>query len=164
MLYPKLLSIPTVFKLIHRGCFSISKIKARQGPRLDTNFRLVVCVLERRFCGMSSKTSHEPSKSNEEIVSGGCHCKGVRFQFSKPILMLGICHCGDCRKLTGATVFDTVVLPRSKLKMISDSTLKSYRSSEHGIRKFCDNCGCSVGGESEMEEFKDIVYIARGKC
>ena len=76
------------------------------------------------------------------MLSGGCHCGTIRYEMSGDTIHHALCHCTDCRKASGAPAVSWGLVPREGLK-ISGSP-KSYKSSEHGRRLFCGDCGTSL--------------------
>ena len=76
------------------------------------------------------------------MLSGGCHCGTIRYEMSGDTIHHALCHCTDCRKASGAPAVSWGLVPREGLK-ISGSP-KSYKSSEHGRRHFCPQCGTSL--------------------
>ena len=61
-----------------------------------------------------------------------------------PLKILVNCHCSMCRKTIGAAVGSYFLLPRDDLVLVESSTLTGYISSAHGVRHFCNRCGCSA--------------------
>lgn len=78
-----------------------------------------------------------------QTVSGSCLCGGVCYevdQFERGVIA---CHCSQCRKTSGHFVAATKAT-HENLRMISDKTLKWYRSSEIAERGFCSECGSNL--------------------
>lgn len=71
---------------------------------------------------------------------GGCLCGGVRFRVSGPPLDSGYCHCRMCQRNSGAPVVAWVTFPSSGFSWIKGES-REYASSEHGLRRFCGDCG-----------------------
>ena len=65
---------------------------------------------------------------------GGCSCGTVRFEVRGEPAKIGICHCLDCRKATGAAYVAYADWPRSAFS--STGEVRSYRG-----RSFCPSCG-----------------------
>jgi hypothetical protein len=80
--------------------------------------------------------------SDVHIHTGGCRCGAVRFEATAEPLSIGFCHCGDCRRATGAPVSAFVGFDADAVQL-SGSTLRSY---ENGAvtRSFCGLCGSPV--------------------
>lgn len=76
-------------------------------------------------------------------VTGSCLCGEVRYNVSYFERGVIACHCSQCRKTSGHYVAATQAL-NANLSIISDSTLKWYRSSEDAERGFCTECGSNL--------------------
>ncbi len=77
---------------------------------------------------------------NTSGVRGSCLCGGVAFVVAKFVRGVVACHCSQCRKTSGNYVAATKA-KNADIKMISDSTLSWFRSSETAERGFCNCCG-----------------------
>lgn len=76
-------------------------------------------------------------------VAGSCLCGSVRYEvdhFERGVIA---CHCSQCRKTSGHFVAATKA-KNTNLRMISDKTLKWYRSSQTAERGFCGLCGSNL--------------------
>lgn len=76
-------------------------------------------------------------------VSGSCLCGEVRYEVDEFMRGVIACHCKQCRKTSGHYVAATKAT-HDKFRMISDATLKWYRSSEKAERGFCSACGSNL--------------------
>lgn len=65
---------------------------------------------------------------------GGCSCGAVRFELRGEPLVVGICHCSECRKATGAVAMAYADWPRSAFTFTGEPR-------EHVGRCFCGVCG-----------------------
>jgi hypothetical protein len=81
-------------------------------------------------------------------ISGGCLCGAVRIVISGTPDRVGICHCLDCRKHTGAVFGSSAIFPLAAVAI-------SGPTSEYRGRHFCPTCGSSVfartGDEIEVQ-------------
>ncbi len=76
-------------------------------------------------------------------LAGHCHCGGVRFAVAAEALLgAGYCHCSICRRLSGAPVNAWVAADPAALAV--EGAPSWYRSSPHGRRAFCPNCGSQL--------------------
>jgi len=79
--------------------------------------------------------------ANEELHQGGCLCGAVRYRAvvgeSKTVAH---CHCGMCRKATGATFATWAEFPAENFEFIRGEP-KIFRSSDVAERAFCGSCG-----------------------
>ena len=78
-----------------------------------------------------------------EILEGGCLCGRIRYRIQGIPDHVGHCHCGNCRKVTGAA-FATFAWVEDKNMTWTGTAPKSYRSSELGRRGFCAHCGTTL--------------------
>ena len=75
---------------------------------------------------------------------GGCLCGKVRFEARGRPDRVGLCHCLDCRKHSGAPFAALAIFPQAAV--VITGTVGDY----HG-RCFCPFCGSSVFGRSGDE-------------
>lgn len=68
------------------------------------------------------------------VRRGGCSCGAVRFEVHGEPVLVGICHCLECRKATGAVAMVYAQWPRSAFSSTGDAR-------EHVGRSFCAICG-----------------------
>jgi hypothetical protein len=75
---------------------------------------------------------------------GGCLCGAVRFRVQGQPLRTGLCHCLDCRKVSGSFFSAFAIWPRTSF----DST---GEFATHAGRSFCKNCGGRVFSVTDAE-------------
>ncbi len=73
---------------------------------------------------------------------GGCHCGAVRYQIAGEPAHHALCHCGDCRRASGAPVVAWIAFADKGFSMQGETV--TYASSEHGRREFCPQCGTGL--------------------
>ncbi|MEY8097453.1 GFA family protein [Falsihalocynthiibacter sp. S25ZX9] len=88
-------------------------------------------------------------------MRGSCLCGGVSFELEGEMRDPIACHCSQCRKTSGHYWAATAV-PSNKLKLLSDSSLAWYRSSDYAQRGFCNKCGSSLFWKMEGEDKTSI--------
>ncbi|KAL1704048.1 Mss4-like protein [Schizophyllum commune] len=87
-----------------------------------------------------------PSKT-----TGSCLCGAVRFTFSGKPTATCLCHCLDCRKISGSTYSTNAMFPIDAVTLTS-GTPKGYTT--HGVSGkpitnfFCGDCGSTLWRES----------------
>ena len=82
--------------------------------------------------------------TENKYFDGGCYCGAVRFLLIGPLTPLLICHCDDCRRISGTSWAATSV-PDHCFKITSSSAaLRWYDSSSWAKRGFCTSCGSSM--------------------
>jgi len=91
--------------------------------------------------------------TNDRIFEGGCHCGSVRFTLIGPLRKILVCHCYDCRRLTGSS-WNAPRAFGGNMTIADDSTLSWYDSSPWARRGFCNKCGShmfyQLKNETEM--------------
>ncbi|KAI5887000.1 uncharacterized protein SCHCODRAFT_02640472 [Schizophyllum commune H4-8] len=90
--------------------------------------------------------AERPSKT-----TGSCLCGAVRFTFFGKPTATCLCHCLDCRKISGSTYSTNAMFPIDAVTLTS-GTPKSYTT--HGVSGkpitnfFCGDCGSTLWRES----------------
>ncbi|MDH4247469.1 MAG: GFA family protein [Deltaproteobacteria bacterium] len=82
-------------------------------------------------------------QENETMQEGGCLCGAIRYRVKGSSLSSEYCHCGMCRRASGAPVVvwvDYLVTQVTWLK--KEPAL--YRSSAQAQRGFCPHCGSAL--------------------
>jgi hypothetical protein len=69
--------------------------------------------------------------------TGGCLCGDVRLVASGRPYRVGLCHCLDCRKHSGALLGATAIFPEVAVTISGET--RAYAG-----RHFCPRCGSSV--------------------
>jgi hypothetical protein len=88
--------------------------------------------------------------------TGGCLCGAVRYRSRQPPQWASYCHCGMCRKVSGAPFMAFVQFPDGALRW-TDGEVNSYESSDGVVRRFCGACGSSLTFEAD-----GLTFIALG--
>ena len=73
--------------------------------------------------------------------AGGCHCGAVTLRASVPLQAPINCHCGLCRRLSGAAFTTWLSLPAEALEVRGADHLQAYRPTGNLERLFCSRCG-----------------------
>jgi hypothetical protein len=76
-------------------------------------------------------------------VKGGCHCGAIRYELQGSPNWSALCHCNDCRRHSGAPIVGWGAFPEAALRLVQGIP-RVYRSSEHGRRHFCADCGTGL--------------------
>ncbi len=79
--------------------------------------------------------------------TGGCLCGAVRFAATGSPYRVGLCHCLDCRKHSGAPFHASAIFPQGAVAIEGET--RAYAG-----RHFCPRCGSAVfartGDEVEL--------------
>ena len=76
-------------------------------------------------------------------ITGGCHCGAIRYEAEGDAITHALCHCTDCRRSAGAPMVGWTMFRLDSVK-VTKGTPKGYRSSQHGRRHFCPDCGTGL--------------------
>ncbi|KAF7872225.1 hypothetical protein EAF04_003150 [Stromatinia cepivora] len=91
------------------------------------------------------------------MPSGGCFCDAIRISFTgEPDAHL-LCHCNDCRKISGASYSDNIVLHEGQFKLESGKPKTITKTADSGKKitsHFCGDCGTTLyrTGESFVNQ------------
>ncbi|KAF2714059.1 DUF636 domain protein [Pleomassaria siparia CBS 279.74] len=81
------------------------------------------------------------------MSEGGCLCGAIRIRSSGEIKNRVICHCSDCRKITGSTYSTNIVVDADGFS-VTKGTPKEYSkkadSGETVTSHFCGDCGSTL--------------------
>ena len=80
---------------------------------------------------------------HEPAYEGGCLCGALRYRISGAPLLAEYCHCGMCRKVSGAPVVAWMDVGTEQLQWIQGAP-KLYQSSPGIFRGFCADCGSTL--------------------
>ncbi|MCH9672111.1 MAG: GFA family protein [Gammaproteobacteria bacterium] len=77
------------------------------------------------------------------MIQGSCVCKAVRYEAHGRLRDIVVCHCNECRKMSGHFTAATAV-HAANLRLVDDSGLRWFRSSKGARRGFCSRCGSTL--------------------
>lgn len=93
------------------------------------------------------------------MITGKCFCGAIHYEIQANIIKSGICHCQDCRHLTGGTAWPFIVIPQESL-VIQGETKEFTRPGASGKPvhvSFCGACGSTLFGRPEIWPHLKIV-------
>ena len=95
-------------------------------------------------------------------IKGGCLCGAVRYSASGDPAFVGVCHCTDCQKFTGAPFGAILGVPKPALSVQGEMTsyAKTGDTGKTITRRFCPKCGSSLMDEADA--LPNIVMIGVG--
>lgn len=79
-------------------------------------------------------------------LRGGCFCGAVKYEVTGAIFNSTLCHCTDCRKVSGAPALAWFSVRRADFRYTSGQPTR-FASSEGILRGFCPHCGTSLSFE-----------------
>lgn len=78
--------------------------------------------------------------TSNQTLDGGCLCGAVRYRIEGAPHHVAHCHCTMCRRASGAAMVTWATVRADSFK-ITKGEPRWYKSSDHGRRGFCPNCG-----------------------
>ena len=90
------------------------------------------------------------SDTKTDTVTGGCRCGAVRFKVpAEPAVQL-LCHCPDCKHISGGPAYAAYVVPLDEFELTAGE-VTAYdviaQSGQTNSRRFCPICGSRVYAE-----------------
>lgn len=70
-----------------------------------------------------------------------CYCGAASLLCSAAPRGFMHCHCGQCRRLSGAAFSSWLSLPAEDVQIAGQAALREYRPTANGQRFFCAQCG-----------------------
>ncbi len=78
------------------------------------------------------------------MARGSCFCGTVTVTAPSPLRRPSNCHCGECRRLSGAAFTTWITAPREQVVVGNPEGLSSFRPTVNLQRSFCKTCGSHV--------------------
>ena len=97
------------------------------------------------------------------IVTGGCLCGSVRYEYDGGMGPANYCHCTDCRKTTGSAFNIGVRVEAQRFRITTGSPrgfTKAGDSGHHLTRHFCPECGSPLYTSSSRHP--EYFYVKAG--
>ena len=93
---------------------------------------------------------------------GGCVCGNVRYEAGGESAASILCHCLDCRKITGSTYSSNGVFEADKFKVTKGTPKQHKKVADSGneiVSNFCGDCGSTMWREGSTFAGKKIVKM-----
>ncbi|THX97788.1 hypothetical protein D6D02_09538 [Aureobasidium pullulans] len=77
-------------------------------------------------------------------LHGSCFCKKIQLELSGEPHAIALCHCTDCRKISGSVYTLNFIVSTTDLKTSGSSPAENLKTSDSGkkyINYFCKDCG-----------------------
>jgi len=94
---------------------------------------------------------------------GGCLCGGVRFEVTAEPGGAAICHCTDCRRITGSAFNISLPVTLADFRITAGAPKAYATIADSGnalTRYFCPDCGSPLYTASPVHP--DTVYVKAG--
>lgn len=98
-----------------------------------------------------------------EVLTGGCLCGRVRYEYTGKPEGATYCHCPDCRRTTGGAFNIGVRMRTAGLKIVSGCVKGYTKTASSGnliTREFCPECGSPLFTRSPAHP--QFVYVKAG--
>ncbi|PCJ12545.1 MAG: aldehyde-activating protein [Gammaproteobacteria bacterium] len=78
-------------------------------------------------------------------MNGKCLCGKVSYQIEGDLGEVRLCHCSDCREVTGSAFSANAKIKREQFKLTSGTAaLTEYVRRPGVLCYFCSSCGCHI--------------------
>ncbi|KAF2260125.1 hypothetical protein CC78DRAFT_585231 [Lojkania enalia] len=97
------------------------------------------------------------------MLEGGCCCGAVRIKSTGEIQAKALCHCLDCRKITGSTYSTNIIVAGNGFAVTKGTPKEFPKKADSGktiTSFFCGDCGSTLWRESDT--FGDTKIIKVG--
>jgi hypothetical protein len=85
----------------------------------------------------------------KSLVTGGCLCGAVRYEYDGEVGPAAYCHCADCRRVSGGPFTVSVRMNREQFRLVRGEVKRFVSLSDAGsevARCFCPECGTPIYG------------------
>jgi hypothetical protein len=88
--------------------------------------------------------------------SGGCLCGAVRYEVRGALRQIIMCHCTQCRRMTGHFMAATAAR-HADFRVVTDGGLKWFAASQEAQRGFCAHCGSTLFWQGVGRDYLSIA-------
>ena len=88
--------------------------------------------------------------------TGGCLCGAVRYEVRGPLRPVVMCHCTQCRRMTGHVIAATGAR-HADFQLLAERMLGWFASSAEARRGFCTQCGSTLFWQGEGRYYVSIA-------
>ncbi|KAH0497638.1 hypothetical protein TgHK011_004927 [Trichoderma gracile] len=95
--------------------------------------------------------------------NGGCLCGNVRYSYDAEPISKAICHCDDCKKISGSNYSLSFIVPSSSFVVTAGHPNVFSKTADSGVN--IDNYLCGICGTTlwrETDNYKNLVIIKAG--
>ncbi|KAK5214856.1 hypothetical protein LTR47_012069, partial [Exophiala xenobiotica] len=81
------------------------------------------------------------------MPTGSCFCDGVKIEYSGEPAMTALCHCADCRHISGGLYSHNIVVPSENFKVTKGTPRTISKTADSGKQItscFCPDCGTTL--------------------
>ncbi|KAF2793904.1 hypothetical protein K505DRAFT_417482 [Melanomma pulvis-pyrius CBS 109.77] len=98
------------------------------------------------------------------MAKGSCLCGNITFCFTSEPVKTVLCHCLNCRRITGTAYSTNVTVASSSISVQGEPSQYVFDSGQGPIFKisFCGTCSSTLWKESDAKGFKGYHLIQSG--
>ncbi|ETI28041.1 hypothetical protein G647_00490 [Cladophialophora carrionii CBS 160.54] len=81
------------------------------------------------------------------MPTGSCFCGNIKVEYSGDPAMTALCHCADCRKISGGNYSNNIVVPSANFKVTQGTPKEITKTADSGksiTNCFCPDCGTTL--------------------
>ncbi|KAH7312503.1 DUF636 domain protein [Stachybotrys elegans] len=93
-------------------------------------------------------------------VEGGCLCGAIRIKSTGDVVAKALCHCLDCRKITGSLFSTNIIVPEESFSVTKGTPKEFAKTADSGktmTSYFCGDCGSTLWRASETYRGSKII-------
>jgi hypothetical protein len=96
------------------------------------------------------------------LMTGGCLCGAVRYEYSVEPIFSGNCHCRDCQRTSGTGFSANMFIPSNIISITGDVKYfdSNGRSGHIVSRGFCPTCGSQIFGKPTL--IPNVIAVRAG--
>jgi len=93
-------------------------------------------------------------------LSGGCYCGAIRYELIREPGEIVICHCENCRRISGGTAVAWILGKKADFRYTRGSP-RTYVSDTGATWSFCEHCGTTLTYEGrDYDESVDVSLVS----
>ena len=107
--------------------------------------------------------SHPDTGQSSGVLTGGCLCGAVRYEYDGEIGPANYCHCADCRRCTGSAFNIGVRVAARQFRIVKGTPRGFTKTGDSGnalTRHFCPECGSPLYTSSPRHP--EFFYLKAG--
>ncbi|KAF2110697.1 Mss4-like protein [Lophiotrema nucula] len=93
---------------------------------------------------------------------GGCMCGNIRYTVEGEPVGTALCHCRDCRKISGSTYSSNAIYPEDGFKLVKGSPKKHVKTADGGneiTSFFCGDCGSTMWRDTASFAGNKVIKV-----
>ncbi|KAI1816514.1 Mss4-like protein [Poronia punctata] len=87
------------------------------------------------------------------MPEGSCVCGKIRYSYEGEPSVKALCHCADCRKISGSAFSTNILVSAEGFKVLSGTPKEYHKIADSGkpiVSFFCGDCGSTMWRDAEV--------------